>query len=175
MLNEKDLVEKTVKGDIASFAGLYELYFDRIYRYIFVRIWNKYEAEDLTEQVFLQAIESISSFKWKGNHFSSWLFKIAHNLLIDYHRKKSRKQELQLEESVVSSGPDPEFMAELNISMSQLSAAILKLTYLQRQVISLRFAGGLSITETATVMGKKENAVKALQHSAVEALRRYLT
>ncbi|MCX6013039.1 MAG: sigma-70 family RNA polymerase sigma factor [Chloroflexi bacterium] len=174
MLDEKDLVEKAVKGDMASFAGLYELYFDRIYRYIIVRIWNKSEAEDLTEQVFINAIESIGSFKWKGKPFSAWLFRIAHNLLIDYHRKKNKNQEQQLEESIVASGPGPELMAELNISMEQLSAAILKLTDLQKQVVSLRFAGGLSITETAAVMGKNENAVKALQHSAVEALHRYL-
>ena len=174
MQDEKSVVEKAQGGDTNAFAMLYEEYFDRVYRYITVRVGSRTEAEDLTEQVFLNALESIGTFKWKGAPFSSWLFRIAHNQVIDYQRKAYKREGLPLNESILAGGSDPASAAELNLSMEQLSTAIGKLTDLQRQVVSLRFASALSIAETAKVIGKSDGAVKALQHSAVEALRRNL-
>ena len=173
--DEKDIVERAKKGDQNAFAQIYEEYFDRIYRYIAVRLGDRTEAEDLTEQVFLNTLESIGSFKWKGTPFSAWLFRIAHNQVVDYHRKMSKRQNLPLDDAIVDGGMDTASAAELNLKMGELKIAIGKLTDLQRQVVLLRFTSGLSITETAKSMGKSDGAVKALQHSAVAALRKALS
>jgi len=154
---------------------LYEGYFDRVYRYVAVRIGDRVEAEDITQQVFLNAIKAISSFKWQGAPFASWLFRIAHNQVVDYFRKKSKRPSLQLEEGMVASdGDDPQEMLDRKLSIERLTVAARKLTPAQREVISLRFAAEMSVAEVARAMGRSEGAVKALQHSAVLALRKLL-
>ncbi len=136
------------------------------------------EAEDITQQVFLKAFQSISSFKWRGLAFSAWLFRIAHNQVIDYFRRTKKRAAVPFDESLVSSvssDSNPQLMAERSLDVGQLLLATRQLTELQRQVISLRFAGELSIAEVAKVMGKSQGAVKALQHSAIAALRKTLS
>ena len=167
-------MRRAQQRDQEAFAQLYEEYFDKIYRYIVLRIRNEAEAEDMTQQVFLNVLKSISSFKWRGVPFSSWLFRIAHNQVVDYVRKKARRVTVPLDESLPDSGDSPEQVAERNLDIERLLAATKQLTRSQGEVISLRFAGGLSIAEAASVMGKSENAVKALQHSAILALRRIM-
>ncbi|MFC1906103.1 sigma-70 family RNA polymerase sigma factor [Chloroflexota bacterium] len=173
--DEKNVVERAKKGDKDALAQIYEEYFDRIYRYIAVRLGDRTEAEDLTEQVFLKTLESIKSFKWKGTPFAAWLFRIAHNQIIDYHRKMNKRQNLPLDEAILSGGVDTAAAAELKLTMDELKVAMTGLTDLQRQVIVLRFVSGLSILETAKSMGKSDGAVKALQHSAVVALRKAMS
>jgi len=173
--DEKIIVERAQKGDQNAFAQIYEEYFDRIYRYIVVRIRDQAEAEDLTEQVFLNTLESIKSFKWKGTPFSAWLFRIARNQVVDWQRKMSKRQNLPLDDAIVDGGVDTAVAAELNLTMDELRIAMTRLTDLQRQVIVLRFASDLSITETAKSLGKSDGAVKALQHSAVVALRKAMS
>ena len=172
--DEESLVRRAREGDSGAFAEIYETYFDRIYRYIAFKMGDRLEAEDLAEQVFLKALESIRSFKWRGVPFASWLFRIAHNQIVDYLRKKAKKVELPLQESVVSGELGPEEWTQLRLSMEQLHAALERLTEAQRRAISLRFGGGLSIAETAKAMGKNEGAVRALQHSGLVALRKVL-
>ena len=174
MQDEQGLVHRAQQGDKEAFAQLYEGNFDKIYRYVVLKIGNKTEAEDVTQQVFLNALRSISSFKWKGTPFSTWLFRIAHNLVVDYLRKEKKRTTTPLDESLVSSDSDPHLAAEHRLDIEQLISATERLTVAQREVISLRFAGELSVAEVAKVMGKSEGAVKALQHSAVVALRRAL-
>ena len=128
----------------------------------------------MTQQVFLNAVKSISSFKWKGIPFSAWLFRIAHNQIVDYLRKKARRITVPLDESLVDTGDNPQLVAEQNLEMERVLLATRQLTKAQGEVISLRFAGGLSIAELARAMGKSEGAIKALQHSAILALRRLL-
>jgi len=128
----------------------------------------------MTQQVFLKALQSIASFKWKGTPFSAWLFRIAHNLVIDHIRKETKRPTVPLDESSATSNGNPELVAERRLGMEQLVAATKRLTEAQREVISLRFAGELSVAEVARVMGKSEGAVKALQHSAIAALRKAL-
>ncbi len=175
MQNEKNVVEQAKKGEQSAFAQIYEENFDRIYRYIIVRIRNQAEAEDLTEQVFLKALESIRSYKWKGTPFSAWLYRIAHNQVVDWQRKMSKRQNLPLSDVIVGGGVDTASVAELNLTMDDLRIAITKITDLQRQVIVLRFTSGLSIAETAKSLGKSDGAVKALQHSALVALRKAMS
>ena len=174
MQDEQGLVRRAQEGDKDAFAQLYEAYFDKIYRYIVIKIGNKAEAEDMTQQVFLKAYQSIRSFKWKGVPFSAWLFRIAHNQIVDFYRKKSKRPTVRLEESTVVSSDNPLRTVESRFDIERLRAAALQLTSAQQEVISLRFAGGLAITEVARTMGKSEGAIKALQHSAVVALRKVL-
>ncbi len=158
-----------------AFAQLYEEHFDRIYRYVALRIGDKTEAEDMTQQVFLKALRSISSFKWTGAPFAAWLFRIAHNQVIDYVRKRKKRVADPLDESLlVSSDKNPEQLVEHNLDIERLLLATGQLTEAQRQVVSLRFTSELPIAEVARIMGKSQGAVKALQHSAIVALRKLL-
>ncbi len=175
MQNEESLVRRAQQHDQDAFAQLYEEYFDKIYRYIAFKIGNKTEAEDMTQQVFLNAIKSISSFRWRGIPFSAWLFRIAHNQVVDYLRKKAKHATTSLDEVLVSNGNNPQLVAEQNLDIERLLLATKQLTQAQREVISLRFASELSIAQVARVMGKNQGAIKALQHSAIVALRKTLS
>ena len=175
MQDEESLVRRAQQRDQEAFAQLYEENFDKIYRYVVLRIGSKTEAEDMTQQVFLNALQSISSFRWKGVPFSAWLFRIARNQVVDYLRKKKRQATAPLDESLASSDSNPELAAEHSSDIEQLLLATERLTEAQREVISLRFAGELAIAQVAKVMGKSQGAVKALQHSAIVALRRALS
>ncbi|MBI4288906.1 MAG: sigma-70 family RNA polymerase sigma factor [Chloroflexi bacterium] len=172
---EEELVRRAQQRDADAWTELYNGYVDRIYRYTLARVRNTMLAEDLTEQVFLRALNSISSFTWKGDPFAAWLFRIAHNLIIDFHRKPSSKEQSLPEWDLPTSGADPVEMAETNITMEMVLQEVDKLTPGQRQAIELRFIADLSIEETARIMGKNPGAVKALQHSALASLRRLLS
>ena len=135
------------------------------------------EAEDITEEVFLRMLESVRSFKWKGYPFSSWLFRIAHNLVVDHFRRNGRQKTSPLESvsgTIGATTHDVDSYLDTELSMVQVSEAMTELTDLQREVLSLRFSGGLSVRETAEAVGKNENAVKALQHAGVKKLRMLL-
>ena len=172
--DEQDLVHRAQNGDKEAFTELYEAYFSKLYRYVVVRIGNRAEAEDMTQQVFVKAYKSISSYRWRGVPFSAWLFRIAHNLVVDFFRKESKRPTVPLEESLMASNDNVQQVVERRLDVERVMAATRQLTAAQREVISLRFAGGLAIAEVARVMGKNEGAVKALQHSAIAALRRVL-
>ena len=173
----EDLVRRAQTGESAAFAALYERFYARIYRYVFFKIGNATEAEDIAEEVFLRMLESIHTFKWRGRPFSSWLFRIAHNLIVDHFRKKSRERSTPLDKAIGLSDPssiDMDRHVAVKLAIDEVREAMVGLTDLQREVISLRFAGGLSVLETAKAVGRKENAVKALQHAGIKKLRRSL-
>ena len=175
MQDEEGLVRRAQQQDQKAFAQLYEEYFDKIYRYIAVRIGDKTEAEDMTQQVFLNALQSISSFKWKGIPFVAWLYRIARNQVVDHLRRQKKRAAAPLNESLLSGGSDPQRMAEQSLDIEQLLLATKRLTEAQREVISLRFVSELPIIQVAKIMGKSQGAVKALQHSAIVALRKALS
>lgn len=174
MQDEESLVRRAQQHDQAALTQIYEENFDRIYRYIVLKIGERTEAEDMTQQVFLSAFKSISSYKWKGVPFSAWLFRIAHNRIVDFLRKKSKRVTVPLDESLASGSSNPGLEAERNLEIADLVSAARRLTDAQQEVISLRFAGGLPIAEVARIMEKSQGAIKALQHSAVAALRRVM-
>ena len=173
MQDEENLVRRAQHHDQEAFTQLYEEHFDKIYRYIVFKIGNATEAEDMTQQVFLNALKSISSFKWKGVPFSAWLFRIAHNQIVDHLRKK-KQSTVPLDESLASSDDNLQLVVEQKLDIEQMLLATKQLTEAQREVISLRFAGELPIAQVARTMGKSQGAVKALQHSAIIALRKTL-
>ena len=170
-------VYKAQAGEEYAFGQLYEHFYDRIFRYVMFKTGDRNEAEDITTEVFLRMLESIGSFKFQGYPFSSWLFRIAHNLIVDYFRKKSRRKIVPLEEaSTVAGSSLAEIDDQIDIgkSAAEVYSAMGGLTDLQQEVMSLRFAAGLSVKETAEAVGKKENAVKALQHAGIKKLRSVL-
>jgi RNA polymerase sigma-70 factor (ECF subfamily) len=140
-VQDESLVHRAKRHDEAALTQLYEENFDKIYRYIVLKIGDRTEAEDMTQQVFLNAFKSIASYKHKGYPFSSWLFRIAHNQIVDHLRRKSRRPTVPLDEALAVGGNDPRREAELNMDLEQLVSATRNLTAAQREVISLRFAG----------------------------------
>jgi RNA polymerase sigma-70 factor (ECF subfamily) len=173
--DEESLIRRAQQHDQVALTRIYEENFDRIYRYIVLKIGDRTEAEDMTQQVFLNMLKSISSYKWQGMPFTSWLYRIAHNQIVDYLRKKSRRATVPIDETIAAAGDDPARAALGRVEIEEVAVAAKKLTMAQQEVISLRFAGELSVAEVARVMGKSEGAIKALQHSAIVALRRVLS
>ncbi len=174
MLNEEHIVQKAINGDREAFTRLYDMHFDRIYRYIYVRVYSQAEAEDLTQDVFIKAYGAIKSYKWRDLPFPAWLFKIAHNRIIDHVRKTSKEKKASLDEAGAISSGDPVQMTEQNFEVFQLKQALQRLPDAQREVATLRFISELSITEVAVALGKSEGTVKALQFNAVASLRKLL-
>ena len=177
MQEEKALVARAQQHDEEAFAQLYERYFDKIYRYISLKIGDKFEAEDMAQQVFLKALKSIASFKWQDVPFSAWLYRIAHNEIVDYLRRKTRRPTAPLEEAILHAedpGGGPQKQVETICDIERMVDATKKLTVAQREVIALRFSSDLPIAEVSRIMGKSEGAIKALQHSAILALRRIM-
>jgi len=172
---EESLIYRIQKGDNEAFNQIYESYFDRIYRYIVFKTGNRNDAEDLTQQVFIKAFKAIPKYRWKGLPLSAWLFRIAHNQIVDYLRKETKRSTLRLNEVMATSNSNPVTTVERNFDAQSLNMAVKQLTKAQQQVLSLRFAGEMSILEVAKVMGKKPGAIKALQHSAIVSLRKKLS
>ena len=174
----KDQIDRYVvlaqKGESSAFEALYDHFYDQIFRYIAFKTSDSLIAEDLTEDVFLRMLESIRKFKPQGHPFSSWIFRIAHNRVIDHYRKRGRDKNVPLDTILTTVGESQSTLdtyVETKLAMREVNQAMENLTDLQREVLNLRFAGGLSIKETAEALNRNENSVKALQHSAVKKLR----
>ena len=171
---EESLILEVQRGDLHAFSGIYEAYYERVFRYVLVRTGNRAEAEDLASEVFLKALEAVNGYKLTGAPFAAWLFRIAHNLIIDNARRKAKRPTTELDERLPLLQDSPAELVELGITADEVKEAMAELTDAQRQVVALRFGGSLSLAETAKAMDKKEGAIKALQHSAIQALRRVL-
>ncbi len=172
--SEERIVQRAQEGDLEAFSMLYEGHFDKVYRYLALRVRDRSEAEDMAQQVFVKAFEALPTFKWRGAPFAAWLFRIARNQVVDAHRKSGKDSKTSLEDVTLLSAENIENKIEEKIAVETVVAASKKLTRAQRDVLALRFAAEMSIAETAKIMGKNEGAIKALQHSAVNALRRVL-
>lgn len=168
------LVERARQRDPEAFARLYDLYMEQIYRYLRYRLNNVADAEDLTQQAFIKAWQAIHRFQPRGVPFVAWLFRIAHNLVIDHHRKKGADMPTQESALVVDTSAGPEAQAERSETQAQLRRAILKLGPEQQQVIILRFIQGWDYPAVAAAMGKKEGTVRVLQYRALASLRHLL-
>ncbi len=156
-------------------ASLYDEYFDRIAHYIYVRVGDRNEAEDLAGKVFLKALESLKSYKERGIPMQAWLFRIAHNVSVDRLRRKGRIATVPIDGVTVAGGEDPVAMAEKSIEIERVNEAIQKLTPEQREVVRLRFFGDLSSKEVGAILRKSDGAVREMQRAAVEKLRGLLT
>lgn len=175
---ESALVAKAIRRDPDAFGQLYALYFDRLYRYARLKLGNAVDAEDVTEAVFLSAWRTIDRFSPKGDtSFSAWLFRLAHNALVDRYRRGRDYVSLATVEQMPAnevSGANPEAVLEWRLTLAELHRALYALTEEQREVVLLRFVEGLSAREVGDIMGKQEGTVRGMQFRAIEALRRAL-
>jgi RNA polymerase sigma-70 factor (ECF subfamily) len=147
-------------------AGLYDEYFNKIAHYAYVRIGDRTEAEDLASEVFLKALESLKTYQERGIPIQAWLFKIAHNLVVDHLRRASKRNYLPLEKVELTSDTDPEGNAMINLELERVKKAMQNLTEEQKEVLNLRFFAGLSSKETARLLNKNDGAVREMQSAA---------
>jgi RNA polymerase sigma-70 factor (ECF subfamily) len=175
-----DLLQRAQRAcDPAAFDGLYLLFADRVYRYLLARISDPELADEITSQVFLRLIEKIDIYRIGPRDnvaiFSAWLYRLAHNKMVDVLRSHKRTQDAPLEHAAhVTTGQHLMEAVEDRLDFERILASLQLLNDQQREVIVLRFVEELSIAETAQIMQKSEGAVKALQHRALETLRRHL-
>lgn len=154
---------------------LFETHFERVARYIAVRIGSVSDAEDLASEVFVRALRTVESFQETGAPMEAWIFKIAHNISIDYLRQKGRRPAVPLDESLLLPARDnPGEDAERQQEIEELNKAVKQLSEAQRQVLALRFGAEMTSEEAAQVMGKKPGAVREMQSAAVKKLRELL-
>jgi RNA polymerase sigma-70 factor (ECF subfamily) len=174
--DEQGLLERASRADPEALGALYDRYVGRIYSYIYHRVGQADLAEDLTAQVFARMLEAIQEGRAWRTSFSGWLYRIAHNLVVDHYRRRGRATFVELEEAqpIVADEGDPVRKVEARLESEHLRAALAKLTEEQAQVIALRFLDEFSIAEVAAMMDKTEGAIKALQYRAVLALRRVM-
>ncbi len=167
-----ELVART-KTDPAAFGLLYERYVGRIYNYVYYRTGDHHEAEDLTARTFQRAMAHIGKYNERGVPFSAWLYRIAHNLVANWHRDRSRRQVLSLDDIVLTglSQERPESAAEINEERERLLAAIRTLPAERQQLLILKFSERMSNADIGKVMGRSEGAVKSLYHRTLIALR----
>jgi len=166
------LVKEAAGGDFTAFGELYSIYLDRIYRYVFYQIKDKMTAEDITEEVFIKAWRAIRSCRGKEKTFSTWLYRIAHNHLINtlYCREKL----MSLEKNNLVEVIDPKQKIEVKIECQELLETITCLPQNQKQVIILKFVEGLDNREIGRIMSKNEGAIRVSQMRALTTLREKL-
>jgi RNA polymerase sigma-70 factor (ECF subfamily) len=168
------LVAEARDGDPEAFAAIFDRFNQPVYRFIVSRINRPTDAEDLTQLVFVKALEALPRYESRGVPFGGWLFRLARNVLIDHVRTRRETSDLEvvLEKPDIERGPDEWAMARQDIEA--VGAALASLTDEQRETIELRFFAGLSSKEVAVAMGKQEGTVRGLQFRAIAALRRRL-
>ena len=173
---EKKLINDAIRGEAEAFGLLYDHYQPQIYRFIYLKVSHREEAEDLTHQVFLKSLESIADYESYGFPFSSWLYRIARNQTIDYYKLK--KDVVGLEGVAETKfTEDAEKISKLIDDLRDLKKiekAIALLSDDQQDVIILRFVEDFSPKETADILERTEGAIKLIQHRAVKRLKEIL-
>jgi RNA polymerase sigma-70 factor (ECF subfamily) len=170
--DDLDLIRRAA-SDPEAFGELYSRYVRRIYSYIYYRTGDHQEAEDLTARVFQRAMHHIGRYRDQGVPFSAWLYRIAHNLVANWHRDRSRRQILPLDERIVASGisSHPE-VATVQLEEQRLLLEMVRLLPPDRQeLLILKFMEHLSNAEIGQIMGKTEGAIKSLYHRTLSSLR----
>jgi len=172
---EEQLIRSAVGGDSSAFGALYDRYQPAIYRFIVVKVGSREEAEDITHHVFLSAWQRVGTYKHRGHPFSSWLYQIARNMVIDHYR--SRKDDVSLDKldpdsSIIPAVAQSDLFAKLQFEKVQKAIKELKRDY--QDVIILRFIEDLPLKETAAILKKSEGAIKLAQHRAIKELKKKL-
>jgi RNA polymerase sigma-70 factor (ECF subfamily) len=172
-LSDEIALKLAAQGDQEAFGVLYERYVGRIYSYIYYRTGNQHDAEDLTARVFFRAMRHVGNYKDRGLPLSAWLYRIAHNLVANWHRDNSRRKEIPLEEIILvrHSGELPEVVLIENEEKENLLKVIHRLPEDRQMLLILKFVEHLSNAEIGQVMGRSEGAVKSLYHRTLLSLR----
>ena len=171
--NEEDILSRASQGDRDAFGQLYERYVERIFNYVYYRTGNVHDAEDLTARVFQRAMNHIKNYTDRGVPFSAWLYRIAHNLVANWHRDRSRKQEIPLDDLPIlqTKGDHPEKNLVRSQEQDALLRMIRKLPGERQNLLILKFVENMSNAEIGAIMGRSEGAVKSLYHRTLLALR----
>lgn len=172
--SEASLVDRAVGGDVSAFAALYDAHLTRVYRYVYYHVGNKADAEDLTQQVFLQAWRAIRSFRRGSSPFIAWLLTVAHNIVVSFRRQYKEQTYIELEPQAVARWGNPELETLTGYDRASVRRAILQLKPDQQQVIVLRFVEQFEYAEVAAALGKSEGNIRVIQHRALAELRRLL-
>lgn len=167
---ERDLVERA-KEDPEAFGQLYDLYFDRIYSYVYRKVGDRTLAEDLTSDTFYKALTHIKQYRYTGQPFAAWLFRIAGNTVTDHFRSRRPTQSLDTGLPLASDVEAPEEAALRTDERAQIRRVLEQLTPEQQDVVLLRFTGDLPLKDIAEIVGKTEGAVKALMFRALHSLK----
>ncbi len=172
-LTEENAITRASQGDSDAFSLLYELNVNRIYNYVFYRVGSEVDAEDITSRVFFRAFGHISNYVDKGVPFSAWLYRIAHNLIANWHRDNFRRHEVSLDEHIdlPQRIEQPESTLEQTQEIELLLKGIRNLPDDRQQLLVLKFTEHLSNAEIAVIMKKSEGAVKSLYHRSLASLK----
>jgi len=173
-VSDDDLLERATQFDQEALAEIYDRYAQRLYQYIYHRVGERELAEDLTGEVFVRMLEAIGRGSFARVSLRAWLYRIAHNLVIDHYRAQPSEEPVLLDDGLRAVSGDSWAPTDAWLAQVSLRAALNQLPETQQQVIVLRFGEGLTAPEVAEVLGKTEGAVRALQHRAVAALRAIL-
>ncbi len=173
--DDAELVARA-KVDPEAFGTLYERYVSKIYSYLYYRTGNTYDAEDLTARVFQRALVNLDRYTSRGLPFSAWLYRIAHNLVANWHRDQGRRRHLPLHEAGLPDLPAlraeaPESLAEMREEQALLMGAIRRLPEDRQHLLVLKFVERLSNSEIGAILNRSEGAVKSLYHRTLLALR----
>lgn len=168
--SEQDLVHRARGGDADAVAELYRLHAPAIFRYFTFRTQDRATAEDLTGAVFVKMVEGLPRYQERGAPITAWLFRIAHDRLVDYHRRLVHRQTEPLSEALEAEGSGTEAQAMERSEMQRVQALVASLTDEQRTVIQLRFVEGYNLEDCARRLNKTTGAIKALQHRALRQL-----
>lgn len=161
------------KEDRAAFGELYTRYVNRIYNYVYYRTGHHQDAEDLTSRVFFKALAHIDKYTDRGVPFSAWLYRIAHNQVANWHRDRSRRRVVPLDDFMFDSEPQeaPETVTESSEEEAHLLELIRALPPERQQLLVLKFVERLSNAEIGAIMNRTEGAIKSLYHPTLLALR----
>lgn len=175
-LDDLELVALARTGEKEAFGVLYERYLDKIYNYIYYRVSSHHDAEDLTARVFTRAMGHIETYTDRGVPFQAWLYRIAHNLVANWHRDRGRRKVIPLDEYISASlrTDAPEKKAEEEEELAALRTAIRRLPEDRQQLLVLKFVERLSNAEIGVIMDRTEGAVKSLYHRTLLSLRETL-
>ena len=172
--HERTRLRQASAFDRNALAAIYDEYHLPIYRYIYRQVADVETARDLAGEVFQRFLQAVKNRKGPQQNLKAWLYRTAHNLVVDHYRRQQHRQHLPLDEELAGADYDPEGLAEHYLSAAAVRSALQHLTPDQRQVIILKFLEGLSNQETAAVLNKPVGAIKSLQHRALAALQRHL-
>jgi RNA polymerase sigma-70 factor (ECF subfamily) len=166
------LVRLAQEGDGEAFGQLYDRYVDTVYRFVYYRVNDRALAEDFTSETFLRALRRISTISYQGRDIGAWFVTIARNIVLDHMKSARHRLEITTADTIEGNDrePSPEAAVLESLASQRLMAAVGQLGEEQRECVMLRFIQGFSVSETATVMGKNDGAIKALQHRAVRKL-----
>lgn len=173
---ERLVVDRARAGDVQAQGDLFDRYWPKVVRYVYAHCGNMQDAEDLASEVFLRMVEAIDRFQWRdGVPFTAWLFRIARNQVASHYRR--RIVTVPLLEGTAdepTAHEDPQEVTELRVTVDEIYRLASQLPVAQQEVVWLRFAADLSLSDTAKALQKKENNIKQLQHKAIARIKQLL-